>query len=110
MRYQFKSNKFLDDLLEVGEEGARSVGLALSAFGLQYVNERFWGNSLQNTGDPRTLAEFGYQLALCACAFCSIIEGVDCAYDILRIPVRLVTGKYFWIYQPKESEEQVPQK
>ena len=98
MKYKFDGIGLLEDIVESGKAGIHTAGFALSYLGLEYINEKFLGNSMQVPlpGDtPIFSSEFGLYAAQLSCVLGTGIEGIRFAYNGVKVPVKLVVGKYF---------------
>src|SRR3989344_5803981 len=96
MRYKIYGEGLLEDLVKTGKAGINTAGFALSFLGLEYLNEKYLGNSMpispENSSSP---AEFVISAAQIVCFFGTSIEGVKCAYNTFKIPFKLVSGKNY---------------
>ena len=98
MKYKFKGVEFLEDIIDTGITGMNTVGFTLSFLGLQYINEKYYGGTLPAPplpGDTLILSkEFGFYAAEMACVCGTLFEGVRFAYNALKVPAKIVSGKY----------------
>ncbi len=101
MRYKFKGTELLEDIIKTGKNGITTTGFTLSFLGLEYINENYFNNSLQITPPNNTLvfsSEFlsyaGFYTAECICLAGTLVEGISFAYNVVKVPIKLTTGKY----------------
>jgi hypothetical protein len=98
MKYKLNTSGLLEDVVNTGKAGIHTAGFALSFLGLEYINEKFLSNSIQipPSGDTQIFSsEFGFYAAQFTCFLGTGVEGIRCAYNTVKVPVKLVAGRYF---------------
>ena len=88
----------VEDTHKVFRDSAYTAGFVLSYLGLEYIDQHFFGSSITPNLPPDTKL-FSLECALyvsqAVCTFGTIIKGCSTAYNTLKIPAKLLTGKYF---------------
>mgnify|MGYP001574843267 CR=1 FL=1 len=98
MKYKLDGIRLLEDIVGTGKAGIYTAGFALSFLGLEYINEKLLGNSIHippPRDTPIFSVEFGFYATQYACFFGTGIEGIRTVYNAVKVPVKLVAGKYF---------------
>jgi hypothetical protein len=98
MKYKFSKTKLLEDIIDTGKAAAYTTGCALSFLGLEYINQNVLQNPIQiplPNNTPILSQEFGLYAAQLTCVLGTGIEGINTIYNAIKIPTKIITGKYF---------------